>query len=74
MKVDEFVEIVRKGSARWKTDLTPSDIRIALATIESQRAALKRIAVEECGCGVPCDCHSWAGLAAIARAELDKEV
>jgi hypothetical protein len=46
------------------------------ALIESQareaklREALKHIAVEDCGCGAPCDCYSWDVLANKARDAL----
>ena len=81
MKVDEFVAEMKRDwrrSGRVHKECMRcqfwDNIEQALTIIVRQRAALKQIAVEECGCGVPCDCHSWAGLAAIAREALEKEV
>lgn len=51
-----------------------SKIASLTAEIAGMREALEMIAsVEDCGCGVPCDCHSWWSLVVIAQKALGKE-
>ena len=76
MKVPEFVGAMRHKSLSPEFYATAKreDYEKLIAIIERQRAALRRIDVGDCDCGVPCDCYSWKALAKIAREELDREV